>query len=175
MAKPQHVLLFGHDALLMRSRGLILNKDGNAVDSVSKLAELKNCLIGKSYGLLVLCHSISPAERRAAIALVLSIQPELELLALDDGAPAPLKRPLVHLLPRDAGPEEFRRTAQLLLIVTDKPKQRAERSGMTQPEETARWFNHARGYGLLSRDRDRDQDSAGIQGLPAPRVRGREY
>lgn len=145
MSPSKDVLLFGRDAGLQQTRAWILNKDGFRVDTPSSLYELKTCLSARIYGLLVLCHSLSAADRSAAISIAASWLPEVKLLAVEKQAPGTLVSPFAHVVRISSGPEGFRSAVHALLNVNETPSRLLQRKiTVTRSGGTVKWFNNAR-------------------------------
>ncbi len=153
MPSTLDILLFGHDAALQRTRCDLLKRHGLGVDPVTNLVELKSCLAVKPYILLVLCHSLSGGERVAGISLATSFLPAVHLLALQEGASGTVDLPLAQVLYTSNGPEVFLSAVHTLVHSTDRPTRSAKRKvAMAQFEGTVKWFNDAKGYGVLGRN-----------------------
>lgn len=159
MVIPMHILLFGHDPLLLRTRGTLLSMDGEcATDCVETLAELKACLAAQPYALVLLCHTLTDAERSASLALAASFLPGVRLLALQSDFSSHTDDSFAQVLHTSTGPHGLRSVVQSLVheaYVPTRPKNR--NTAMTQLEGTVRWFNNAKGYGFLGRN-DGGQD-----------------
>ncbi len=152
MLASTQILLVGFDTQLLRTRALILERDGFKVDQVDSLRELFHCLSSMHYALVVLCHSLAAVEQSVAISLVAAFVPEVKLLVLEKQLPASLESPFAYVLNTTAGPEAFRCAVHALVSPTATLTRLEERkAGMAQLEGTVKWFNNAKGYGFLGR------------------------
>jgi cold shock protein len=152
MLRSQRILLYGRDALLLRTRGLILRMDGWETDSVPALDEVKACLAKRRYALLVLCHSLAESERRAGVALAASFTPAVKMLALEVIRLPSRSHSFAHVLNTSEGPAGFRNTVQSLVEQAhDLTRPTKRKVDMAQFEGTVRWFNNSKGYGFLGR------------------------
>ena len=97
---PCLILAYGHDELLLKTRRLLLEEAGYAVETASSTEKFQDQrpTTHPKYGLLILCHSIPAAERKEISA---SSSPETLVYSLDDSvAPAAFLRNVAHLLSR---------------------------------------------------------------------------
>jgi hypothetical protein len=108
MTTPGSILMFGHDPQLLKTRSWILNGDGFEVDCVTTLRELQSHLASHHYRLLVLCHSLSGAERSVATSLTTPLAPELKLLLLETCLLETIGPPLTQVPWTDTDPGRFR-------------------------------------------------------------------
>jgi hypothetical protein len=64
---PRPILTYGHDALLLHTRRLLLERRGFIADTVSTSQEFRERIAEAQppYELYVLCHTVAAAERHA--------------------------------------------------------------------------------------------------------------
>ena len=77
-----HVLIYGNDAGLLRTRGWLLAKAGFLVEQASSLAEMEKKAVGHRPDLLVLCHTLSGKECAEVEQIATQSQPCIKTLAL---------------------------------------------------------------------------------------------
>jgi hypothetical protein len=64
---PRPILTYGHDAVLLETRRLLLEQGGFTADTAGTLQEFQARIAEarSPYGLYVLCHTVPAAERHA--------------------------------------------------------------------------------------------------------------
>ena len=64
--RANQVLTYGHDAVLLDTRRLLLKQAGVEIDIVTRAEEFRArlALAQPPYGLIILCHTISEAEQQ---------------------------------------------------------------------------------------------------------------
>ena len=95
------ILLFGHDEYLLATRQWVLQSRGYRVLTTTNLARIDTIAAMPPIKLLVLCHSLSPAEIAEATARAAARWPEIQLLELmaDGGrVPAGILGQLLHTM-----------------------------------------------------------------------------
>lgn len=80
MSTAPSILVYGRDAILLQTRAWILEKAGHRV--VSTMRELESNPLSEPIGLMVLCHTLSPEERRKALLTLATRWPEAKRLQL---------------------------------------------------------------------------------------------
>jgi hypothetical protein len=80
------LLMYGHDAALLNTRQMVLQRTGNDVFATTRLTEVEEFLKTKSIDLLVLCHTLSVDERKSTLALIPCLCAETKALVLVAGA-----------------------------------------------------------------------------------------
>lgn len=148
MRRLAEILMLGKDQPLLASRAQVLRSAGCHVMVATQLYDFECCLAVAEFDLIILCHSLSPQECTAAIALVGSQLPVLVLLSSTSGC---FCKHLVHTAYTSDGPEKL---VAVVHNLTDQsttlPLQ--EEIDMSQFQGTVRWFNNAKGYGFLGRN-----------------------
>jgi hypothetical protein len=81
--KPE-LLCVGHDALLNRTRRLILERCFE-VQNAHSVAEAIAFLSGKRFDLVVLCYTLADDEFRATVEFIHSLPSPIRILALAEG------------------------------------------------------------------------------------------
>lgn len=81
-ANQNSILLFGHDDHLLVTRQWVLQSRGYRVLTLSNLSQLGSIPAEPPLKLLVLCHSLSPAEIALATARATARWPEIQTLQL---------------------------------------------------------------------------------------------
>ena len=79
---PVVILMLGHDRSLLETRQWVLQSRGYRVIISSSVSALR-APNAKQVSLLLLCHSLTSAERDTAIALARSRWPEIRHLSID--------------------------------------------------------------------------------------------
>jgi hypothetical protein len=77
-----HVLLFGHDTTLLRTRKLILENVQFSVEIATNAAELERALAGRPAHLLILCHSLGEPDLDRSLVCARRAQPSIKTLLL---------------------------------------------------------------------------------------------
>ncbi len=75
------ILIVGHDDLLLRTRKWILGK-WYPVELAADVAVVSTLAASRSFGLVILCHTVTPEECRQVIDLLLPRSPGVKLLSL---------------------------------------------------------------------------------------------
>ena len=76
------ILLFGHDEHLLVTRQWVLQSRGYRVLTISDLSQVSSIPATPPVKLLVLCHSLSPAEIALATVRATARWPEIQILQL---------------------------------------------------------------------------------------------
>lgn len=148
MNRPAEILMFGKDNLLLDSRSLLLSRTACHVTVAMQLYDFECCLAVAAFDLVILCHTLSPAEGTAAVAVTESQSPILILQSGVSGCSSELS---VHTAHTADGPERLVTVVQnLIRQATSLPQH--EEIDMSQFQGTVRWFNNAKGYGFLGRN-----------------------
>ena len=92
MSKSLSILLFGHDAALLQTRRLILERSGFQVWSTWDLPGVETVISTQNIDLFILCHTVSLEDRAKAAVIVKALNLDvitfimMELLPLHGGA-----------------------------------------------------------------------------------------
>jgi hypothetical protein len=100
-ANKVSIVLYGHDERLLATRQWVLQSRGYRVLTVAHPAKIASIAQDLPVKLLILCHSLTPAECDYAVALATARWPEIQSLVLDfDGSrmPAGLLGQLLHTM-----------------------------------------------------------------------------
>jgi len=81
MALDSSILIYGHDPTLLDTRRWVLEAAGYKVVTVSKMTVATEAMASGGIALCVLCHTLTPEERRAALAVAAAQQPQLKTLS----------------------------------------------------------------------------------------------
>jgi hypothetical protein len=95
------ILIFGHDGHLLATRQWVLQTRGYRVLTIENSSTIQTIPQTPPVKLLVLCHSLSPAESATAVAMATSRWPEIQTLALvaeSARAPAGILGQLLHTM-----------------------------------------------------------------------------
>ena len=92
MATDFQILMCGHNAILLQTRLWLLEGAGYRVAIASGLDEVQEILSSHQVHLLVLCHSLSVLDRRAAIHLAHTTSPNTRVMQIE---------PLGSIYPRE--------------------------------------------------------------------------
>ncbi len=76
------ILMYGHDEHLLATRKWVLQSRGYRVLTIERPSAIASIPELPAIKLLVLCHSLSPEESAAALALATSRWPDIQSLAL---------------------------------------------------------------------------------------------
>ena len=79
MALDSSILIYGHEPMLLDTRRWVLESAGYKVATVSELMLAREAMAGGGLALCILCHTLTPEERRVALAAA-SHQPRLKTL-----------------------------------------------------------------------------------------------
>ena len=71
------ILLFGRDESLLNTRTSVLNRTGLPILSANSLEEVEEIATTHNIAMLALCQTVTPRERRKAIALVRHQHPDV--------------------------------------------------------------------------------------------------
>ena len=82
MTERHWILLFGADAMLVDTRSKVLENAGFRVAPSMTLSETERELNEKPIALLLLCHSLAPADCEMAIAAAIAINSKIPILLL---------------------------------------------------------------------------------------------
>ncbi len=82
MLMSPHILIYGNDAGLLRTRGWILAKAGFVVEQATSLAEMEEKAAGHQPEVLVLCHTLSGEECAQGEQIATRSRPSIKTLAL---------------------------------------------------------------------------------------------
>lgn len=104
MNRPAEILMFGKDNLLLNSRSLLLSRAICHITVAMQLYDFECCLAVAAFDLVILCHTLSPAECTAAIAVTKSRSPILVLQSGISGCSSELS---VHTAHTADGPEQL--------------------------------------------------------------------
>ncbi len=86
MPKSATILIYGHDAQLLETRCMILERAGYSVLTATGLDEFERIPACRRVDLLLLCHSLSMEDCGRSLALAHSRWPQLKSLTLTSGA-----------------------------------------------------------------------------------------
>jgi DNA-binding response OmpR family regulator len=98
------LLIFGHDASLLRSRAMLLRKRGYEVFTVTNLSEIED--IPVAVGLMILCHTLGQHDCASALALARQKWPKMQSILLSALGKAPCSLGLESVLTSD-GPAKL--------------------------------------------------------------------
>ena len=76
------ILVYGNEALLVKTRHLILEKAGYQLFSVTDFAGAANVLANQQIDLVLLCQSLSDTERRGILERARAIRPDFKCAVL---------------------------------------------------------------------------------------------
>jgi hypothetical protein len=76
------ILIFGHDAILLETRQLILERAGFQVWTATEAPRAVQILVTKRIDLFILCQSLSPKECGPILKTAHALRPEMENLVL---------------------------------------------------------------------------------------------
>lgn len=118
MSSPAPILVYGSDSRLLATRRMVLETLGGRVETALDHEQAKELLLDLDIELLVLCFTISAAERELVLQAARHRTPELKVLVLQgDGSgpanvlddhfsifagPAKLKSKVLEMLERTA-------------------------------------------------------------------------
>ena len=83
----ESILVFGRDARLLETRQWVLETAGFRVLVALEPCQLCELVVSQSWDLLLLCHSLSSAERQEAVATAKSAKPEMRYLIITAQTP----------------------------------------------------------------------------------------
>jgi hypothetical protein len=109
------ILVFGNDITLLETRRLVLERGGYQIYIAADLQAVENIATSEPLALLVLCHTLTPAEGQAAIATTLALRPEVKKLLLTISPGAHPNSEDFEVLNALAGPRELISTVDRLL------------------------------------------------------------
>ena len=98
------VVLYGNDPQLLSIRAQVLEQSGFRLTLISRLEELSGLFPRSRVDLVILCHSLTPAETRDAFIVSRRLWPEVQVLALT-GAGETDGKPVGECLNVYAGPQ----------------------------------------------------------------------
>src|SRR5579862_7722187 len=76
------IVMFGHNAHLLETRGWVLQSLGYRVQTIRRCTDLDKIPLTPPVSLLVLCHTLSPKECEDAVTRASSRWPEMKKLVL---------------------------------------------------------------------------------------------
>jgi hypothetical protein len=76
------ILIYGKHPTLLRTRSLILEKDGFRVARTNNLADAIQQILTQEVALLILCQSLSNEERRRSILMANAVRPPMKILVM---------------------------------------------------------------------------------------------
>lgn len=79
------ILIYGNDAMLVMTRGLILEKAGYQVFGAETFGNAMLVLMHHQIDVFVLCQSLKDEERRGILETAHALQPETKCAVLDFG------------------------------------------------------------------------------------------
>ena len=82
MAHPSSILIFGHDSTLLNTRRWVLETAGFQVRTESAMPAALAALTAQSSVLVMLCHTLTAVERRAALATAMNLEPAIKTLSI---------------------------------------------------------------------------------------------
>ena len=97
------ILIYGNDPMLVKTRGLVLERAGYEVFASTAFAGAMLTLMTEEVDVLLLCQSLADEERRGILETAHALQPEIKCAVLDlEESEAPIER--VDLIRGLAGP-----------------------------------------------------------------------
>jgi hypothetical protein len=118
MDRSHFIVIYGRDPRLIETRISVLETAGFDVVGVTALPPLKKILTTKPTELLVLCHSLTTQERRAALEVERSLRPDMKVIVMSEPTSNHFFLPEEVVLPAHAGPRMLVETAQRLLAAS---------------------------------------------------------
>lgn len=118
MDRSHSIVIYGRDPRLIETRIKILERADFDVEGVMDLPHLKERLTTRETGLLVLCHSLTTQERRAALQVERSMRPDMKVIVMSEPNSNHFFLPEEIVLPAHAGPRMLVETAQRLLAAS---------------------------------------------------------
>ncbi|WP_263385661.1 hypothetical protein [Granulicella arctica] len=103
MPNVARVLIYGLDPLLLGTRSQVLSRAGFHVSAISEMEDLYQ-LHAEKIKVLVLCHTIRPAEQQAAIRIGRNANPRLQTVVMTAFAPEFLAEPDARFVSAFDGP-----------------------------------------------------------------------
>jgi DNA-binding response OmpR family regulator len=82
MSEPPCILIYGSDAVLIQSRGLVLEKAGFSVRTALELNDAELIISTRQVQLCILCRSLSSKECLTLLATAQNLHPKLKILSL---------------------------------------------------------------------------------------------
>ncbi len=155
MLTPPSVVLFGHDAYLLQTRGWLLASIGPRITIVLDLAELTQLILSQPCDLLILCHSLTPGDCAAALSLASRYAPQMRILGLESGDPFSRQAFPPQVVTSETNPARLISAVHSLLLIhscTNTGAQHQKEFDMAQYAGSVKWFNNAKGYGFIGRD-----------------------
>ena len=76
------VLIYGHDRTLLDTRRWVLETAGFRVFTVGKMENAAKIVADEQIDLLLLCHTLTAEERRAALAAATALRPGTKRLVM---------------------------------------------------------------------------------------------
>ena len=81
---PAQILVYRQDSLLLETRKLVLQHAGFVVTVALELQTTKDLIAERTFDLFILCHSLTPKNCEAALALTRSLHSGMKDLILSD-------------------------------------------------------------------------------------------
>jgi DNA-binding NtrC family response regulator len=81
----EKILVYGKDEILVMTRCLLLGKAGYEVFTAQTFGNAMLVLMNHQVDLVVLCQTLTDAERRGILETAHALQPEIKCVALDFG------------------------------------------------------------------------------------------
>jgi len=162
------VLIYGHDSDLLRSRRWVLEKTGYRVVTTTELTEIGCLAENRAIDLVVLCHTLTLEECGRALALACTRWPSVQSLVLTSAHQGCVSLNANKFLDTSAGPAMLVHMVGNLVHQANQGSSKASgerEEGMAQFEGSVRWFNNAKGYGILGHHgvKDVPMDSSSIE------------
>jgi DNA-binding response OmpR family regulator len=86
------ILVYGNDAMLVRTRSLILEKADYRVFAAQAFPNAMLMLMNHQIDIIVLCQSLKDEERRGILETARALQPEIKCAVVDfEGREAPIE------------------------------------------------------------------------------------
>ncbi len=82
MTPASTILIYGHDRTLLDTRRWVLQKAGFQVFTVGKMENAAKMMADERIDLLLLCHTLTAKERRAALAAETALRPDTKRLVM---------------------------------------------------------------------------------------------
>ena len=109
------ILLFGQDAGLVQTRKWILESEGYQTCIVPDFASFQQTALSQPVDLFLLCDSLSPEARTAALTLIHDRWPHAKLLVLASTRSATALHTVEPIFLSMEGPDKFVKTIRILM------------------------------------------------------------
>lgn len=86
MPLPATILIYGHDPMLLDTRRWVLEKAGFEVLTIAELDRAAEIVTDQPIDLFLLCHTLTVAERHAAVTTISALQPQMKRLIMTTNA-----------------------------------------------------------------------------------------